>query len=97
MNEKEKIERIIEILKQDVVDDDMPVCVGSLNKSQGLNGFHLAEVGHPVFKLKDRYIIYLDSKSPLMISEHGKQTTVKEFKVAVPYYIDTLAPFIDLS
>ncbi len=96
MNDKEKIERIIEILKQDVVDEDLPVHIGKLNTAQGLNGFYKAEVGHPVFQLKDRYIIYLDSKSPLMISEHGKQTTVKEFKVAVPYRIETLAPFIDL-
>lgn len=97
MNDKEKIERIIDILKQDVVDENTPSLVGKLNKPQGLNGFYLAEVGHPVFQLKDRYVIYLESKTPQMISGHGKETIFQDFKVAVPYHIETLAPFIDLS
>ena len=42
---------------QDVL--DAPILVGRLNKKQGLNGFVPAEVGHPVFEYKDRYLIFL--------------------------------------
>jgi len=62
--------------------NNVPIMVGTLNKAQGLNGFKKADIGHPVFEFKDRYIIYLESYD-------GKTT------VAVPYYKETLGPVIN--
>jgi len=85
MTDKEKIDLmdyIIRYMEEKVTSADMPVMVGTLNKAQGFNGFKKADVGHPVFEFKDRYIIYLESND-------GKTT------VSVPYYKDTLKPVID--
>lgn len=100
MKDEQKIQlvdRLLESLKDLAVSEDMPVMVGTLSKSVGLNGFQVAEVGHPVFEHKDRYIIYLESKSPQMITQHGKQVEIKEFKIAVPYYKPTLKPIINFT
>jgi len=97
-NDKIKlVDRIIEMIGNQSQGEDMPVMIGTLNKKQGLNGFYPAEVGHPVFEHKDRYIIYLESITPDKISLHGKGLQYKHFKVAVPYYKNTLSPFIKHS
>lgn len=77
--------------------EDMPILAGHLNSRQGINGFEIADIGHPVFEYKDRYVIYLESKSPVLISEFGKEVRVEHFKVAVPYYKKDLAPAINFS
>ena len=85
MTDKEKVDLmdyIIRYMEEKVISADMPVMIGTLNKALGLNGFKRADVGHPVFEFKDRYIIYLESND-------GKTT------VSVPYYKDTLKPVID--
>lgn len=85
MTNEEKIllvDYIIRYLQEKVSSDDMPVMVGVLNEATGLNGFKKAEVGHPVFAFKDRYIIYLES-------DDGKTT------VSVPYCKETLKKYIE--
>ncbi len=97
MNDRDKIsimDRVIEMIGQQSQGQDMPTMIGTMNKKFGLNGFHPAEIGHPVFEFKDRYIIYLESKTPDKVSGHGIETTYKDFKVAVPYYKESLLPFI---
>lgn len=78
----------------------VPVMVGTLNKAQGIKGFEIAEIGHPVFEEGDRYIIYLKSEtmtSEKVMNEHsGVYENVKLFcSVKVPYYKKTLEPSID--
>lgn len=73
--------------------DEVPVYVGYLNKPYGLKGFELTHSLHPVFKLKDRYIIFLKSETKLV--ENIKNETYKFFySVAIPFYMKTLEPFI---
>lgn len=87
INDKEKIELmnyIIKYIKEKATSDDMPVFVGVLNRAQGFNGFKRAEIGHPVFEFKDRYIIYLES--------NDEKTTV-----SIPYYKDNLKFSIDFK
>jgi hypothetical protein len=80
---------------------ELPVLVGTLNTRQGLNGFEIAEVGHPVFDYKERYIIFLKclTKTVEQIPDgnggHTKQ--IIEYNVRVPYYKKTLEPFIDFN
>jgi len=80
---------------------EMPVFVGTLNARQGLNGFEVAEVGHPVFDYKERYIIFLKclTKTVEQIPDGngGHKKEVIEYNVRVPYYRDTLKPFIDFT
>jgi hypothetical protein len=71
-------------------DDSIPIMVGVLNRTLGINGFHEAEPGHPVFEFKDRYIIYLESKTPMLISQEGKPKKLEEYSIAVPYFKETL-------
>ena len=33
--------------------------IGTLNKRWGLNGYEVAEVGHPVYEKGDRYVLYI--------------------------------------
>ena len=62
----------------------LPSMVGTLTAPQGIVGFKVAEIGHPVFEFKDRYIIYLERND-------GKLT------VEVPYYKETLSPKINFT
>jgi hypothetical protein len=62
--------------------NDPLVMVGTLNKRQGIRGFNVAEVGHPVYLYKDRYVI-------LLTSEDGKSI------LPVGYYLETLKQSID--
>lgn len=85
MNDKEKIDLmdyIIKYMQEKVTSQDMPIMVGSLNKQNGVIGFKKADIGHPVFEFKDRYIIYLESND-------GKTI------ISVPYYKETLKNAID--
>lgn len=75
--------------------DEVPVMVGTLNKRQGLKGFVVAELGHPVFEYKDRYLMYMESETPEKISKYGEPVVFSIVKVCVPYYKDDLAPIID--
>lgn len=62
--------------------EDIPIMVGTLNKAQGIKGFDKAEVGHPVFEFKDRYILFLQSESA-------------KTEIQISYYKDTLKPAIN--
>lgn len=81
--------------------EDCPVYIGELQKPFGLNGFELAQVGHPVFSYKERYIIFLQSltKSVEQVPDgkggHNKQ--VIDFNVVVPFYKKTLHNHIKFS
>jgi hypothetical protein len=57
--------------------------IGTLNKPYGIIGYKQAEVGHPVFETKDRYVIYL------------KHETLPE--VRVPFYKDTFRRCINFT
>jgi hypothetical protein len=103
MTDAQKIQlatTIENILQNYVTSDDMPILVGKLNTPYGLNGFTRAETGHPVFEFKERYVIYLDSEKELTervfnpkSSQH--ETKVGYFKVAVPFYKETLRTSIE--
>ena len=87
MTDKDKVELmdyIIRYLESKVTSEDMPVMVGTLSLPQGVKGFKTAEVGHPVFEFKDRYMLYLESND-------GKTT------VSIPYYKDSLKPVIKFN
>lgn len=76
--------------------DDIPILIGTLKRKTGIIGFEPAEVGHPVFQLRDRYIIFL--KSETMITETFNNEKQKFFpSVCVPYYMDTLRPDIEFT
>ena len=85
MTDENKIQ-LADILIRNVQDfltsEDIPVMVGKLNTPTGINGFDRAEIGHPVFEYKDRYIIFLTSGT-------GKT------EVKIPYYKNTLKEVID--
>lgn len=88
MTDKEKIELADLIIRfisdRQTSKEEIPVKVGSLTKAQGVNSFKTANVGHPVFEFKDRYVIYLESID-------GRTT------VCIPYYKQTLKPVIDFE
>jgi hypothetical protein len=86
---------IIREMERSFTGDDMPVMVGVLNKPIGLNGFKMAEIGHPVFEFMDKYVIYLESSTPDKVVKVGEPLVYQDFKVTVPYYKQTLEPFID--
>lgn len=65
-------------------EQEQEVLVGTLTKQWGLNGYHEAGVGHPVYETKDWYVIYL---------EH----TGKLPPARVPFYKETLGPVIAFS
>lgn len=80
--------------------EEIPLLVGHLNAQQGVKYFEKAEVGHPVFEIKDRYIIYLKSEIELKErvynpSLQGHETKVGFFLVAIPYYKRSLHHVID--
>ncbi len=98
MTNEQKIqlaEIIIREMEKSFTGEDMPVMVGVLNMATGINGFKLAEIGHPVFEYKDRFIIYLESLTPDKIIKVNEPVIYQDFKVATPYYKETLEPFID--
>jgi hypothetical protein len=64
--------------------ESLPVMVGTLIEAQGINGFKLAEIGHPVFEFKDRYIIYLERNDEKLFVE-------------VPYYKQSLFKKINFN
>ena len=74
--------------------EDCPVYIGELQKPFGLNGFEVAQVGHPVFSYKDRYLIFLKSltKTVDQVPDgNGCHTkTVIDYNVVVPFYKKTL-------
>lgn len=82
------LNQIVSLIKETQTSDDMPIMIGTLNKPQGVIGFETAEIGHPVFEFRDRYIIYLKSKNVL-------SNTKEHFTVAIPYYKETLKPVIN--
>lgn len=82
------LEKIVSLVKETQTSDDMPIMIGTLNKSEGVIGFEPAEIGHPVFEYRDRYIIYLKSKTVL-------SNTKEHFTVAIPYYKESLKPAIN--
>jgi hypothetical protein len=41
------------------VQEDKEVLIGELTHPFGIKGYTLAEVGHPIFETKDRYVVYL--------------------------------------
>lgn len=100
MKDSEKV-RIIDLLLEEIksshVDDNIPIFVGTLNHPYGLRGFEMAEVGHPVFELKDRYIVYLESISPTQIVKFGEPTIYQKFNIAVPFYKETLSHSINFK
>lgn len=87
MTEKQKIQLadiVLSFISEHANREEIPVRVGTLNKKQGLNGFKPAEIGHPVFEFRDRYIIYLESND-------GSIT------VSVPYFKETLRGSININ
>ena len=62
----------------------VPIQIGTLKITQGINGFKKAEPGHPVFDFNNRYVIFLESLD-------GSVTT------AVTYYYETLKPLINFT
>jgi hypothetical protein len=53
-------ETVISPTKKAEVED---VLVGHLNHPQGIKGFDVAEIGHPVFERGDRYVIYIKNEN----------------------------------
>ncbi len=98
MTDAQKIQfadRISNMLQDFATSEDIPIMVGTLNTPTGIRGFELAEVGHPVFEYKDKYVIYLESKTPDKIVSPNKNVEYKDFKVAISYYKNTLKLSID--
>lgn len=95
-------DRLIELMEQFATPDDMPIMVGTLKVRQGVKGFEKAEVGHPVFEYKDRYILYVNSDRELTEKVYDPKrqqfnTHVGYFKVAITYYKESLAPIIEFT
>lgn len=103
MTESDKIRLaniVVEFLSSIKQSNDTPIMVGTLIKRQGIKGFKVADVGHPVFEFKDRYIIYVQSETELTEKVYDPKrqqfnTSVGFFTVAIPYYKETLAHVID--
>jgi len=74
--------------------DQSPIYIGELIKPFGLNGFERADIGHPVFELKDRYVIFLKclTKTLEQIPDGngGHVKTFIEFNSMIPFYKNTL-------
>jgi len=82
--------------------ENTPVLIGELTVKTGLKGFHAAEIGHPVFEVNDRYVIFLKSENPISDRVFNKQSNSYEsqlyyYDIAVPYYKKTLLPHIKLT
>ena len=90
------------LLSQFATSEDYPIMVGTLDKAIGMNGFHPALVGHPVFEYKDRYLVYLKSSNELKEKVYDQQTQqfttkIGFFNVAVPYYKENLKDCINFT
>lgn len=97
MKNEQKIQladRIQSMVQEFMTPEDMPIMIGTLNKAQGVIGFEPAEVGHPVFEYRGRYIIYLQSKT-LLVEKVGNETRKEFFSVAIPYFPESLTHVID--
>ena len=81
--------------------ENCPVLIGTLKIKTGLNGFEEALPGHPVFELKDRYLIFLKSLHKTMeqvpTGNGGHEKKMTDYNVIIPYYKKTLAPHIDFT
>lgn len=75
---------IIRFMEDKASSSDIPVMVGTLSRPQGINGFKRADIGHPVFEFKDRYVIYL-------VRNDGEVT------VTIPYYKESLTSSINFG
>lgn len=84
------------ILSTPIPVSDVPLLVGYMNRKYGTRGFEKAEIGHPVFEYKDRYVIYLTSES-LLVENVNNETVKQKFVVTIPFYKDTLRPCIDFT
>ena len=87
MNNEDKIklaDQIISFVRDGLTSQDLPVLYGTLNRSQGIIGFKIADIGHPVFEYKGKYIIYLE--------RNDGQITIE-----VPYNKSSLEPAIEKS
>ncbi len=83
-------------------EEEKPELIGELNIRYGINGFVKAEIGHPVFIFRDRYVIFLTSLTELrerMFDPKlgGDRTYVGFFQCMIPFYKETLNPFITFS
>lgn len=83
-------------------EEEKPVLIGELNRRIGLNGFQVAEPGHPVFEFRDKYLIFLTSLTELrermFDSKHGaNRTYIGFFQCMVPYYKETLKSSINFT
>lgn len=81
--------------------EEIPEYVGELTKPFGLNGFELADVGHPVFSLKDRYVIFLKSLTKTVEQKQtgngGHEKILIDYNVMVPFYKHHLGKHIKLT
>ena len=81
--------------------ENCPVLIGSLNKRQGINGFVVAEIGHPVFEFKDRYVIFLQSLTKTVEQipdgKGGHTKTLTDYNVMIPYYKKAIFELIDFK
>jgi hypothetical protein len=80
--------------------ENIPVLIGYINKKIGFKGFEEAEIGHPVFEVKDLYVVFLRSEVMLSEREYNPKTGGHEQKkyfydAAFPFYKKTLFPFIE--
>lgn len=89
MTNEDFAKAVLSLAREMATPDDMPVMVGTLTKANGVTGFERAEIGHPVFEFKGRYILYLKSLSPLQTKEG-----LKDFTIMLPFNKETLAPQI---
>lgn len=100
---EEEIKAIKSSSNESNISEDLthvPVMIGTLKSKQGIKGFIVAEIGHPVFETKDRYIIYLESEKELTEQVYnqklkGFEKKVGKFLIALPYYKKTLEPAIN--
>lgn len=96
------LDRIVDLVKQGLSSEEIPILVGALNTAQGIVGFEVCGIGHPVFEYKDRYILYSRSSNELkerVFNPVSKQheTKIGYFMVAISYYKEDLAPAIDFG
>ncbi len=84
-NEKAKMyDQISALIGTDNMQENKVMkCVGTLKTKQGIKGFKCADVGDFVFELNDRYIIVMETLD-------GKNSA------QIPYFKDTLLPHIEL-
>lgn len=82
-SEMQDVIHIVKHLDDEEEIEEVPTLVGTLNKPFGLNHYETAQVGHEVYLHKDRYYINLRS-----LKEGGAD-------IKVPFYIETLKPFIN--